>query len=49
MNEKDVELQECVELDPDLYTMVVRLPMADVFFRSRIARESQALVEEMGF
>jgi len=39
---------DCEPLDDDQYTMVVRLVQADMFFTSRITRESQALLEEMG-
>ncbi|MFQ5412916.1 MAG: type II secretion system protein J [Phycisphaerae bacterium] len=41
------EIDECEPLPPDTYTILVRVPQADTFFGSRIAREAQALVEEV--
>ena len=43
MNQDPVE---CRPLLPDQFTAVVRVPGADPLFRSRVAREGQALVEE---
>ena len=45
MNQDPVE---CRPLLPDQFTAVVRVPGADPLFRSRVAREGQALVEEKG-
>lgn len=42
LNEDPVE---CLPLASDQYTMVVRVPQADPLFRSRVSRETQALVE----
>jgi hypothetical protein len=53
---EDEEFCECLNEDPvdcewlpaDQFTTVVRVTHADPFFRSRITRETQALLEEMG-
>lgn len=39
---------ECEPLEPDQYSVLVRLPQADPFYRSRVTRESQSLLEELG-
>lgn len=39
---------DCEALQPDQYSTVVRLPPADPLFRSRVTRETQALVEQAG-
>jgi hypothetical protein len=44
LNEDPVE---CVPLARDQYSTVVRLEQADPLFRSRISRETQALVQEL--
>jgi hypothetical protein len=38
---------DCEPLAEDQYSIVVRVPQADPLFRSRITRESQAMIEEM--
>lgn len=38
---------ECEPLDPDQYSVVVRLPQSDPLFRSRISRETQSFIEEL--
>jgi len=38
---------ECLPLPPDQMSAVVRLTQADPLFRSRVQRESQAIVEEL--
>lgn len=38
---------DCEPLPEDQYTMTIRLEQADMFFRSRITRESQALMKEL--
>lgn len=45
MNEDPVD---CEPLADDQYSTVVRLPQSDALFRSRITREAQGLVEELG-
>ncbi|UCF34260.1 MAG: hypothetical protein JSV78_02950 [Phycisphaerales bacterium] len=45
MNEDPLE---CEPLPEDQFTMVVRLEQADMFFTSRVTRESQAFLEELG-
>lgn len=44
LNEDPVD---CEPLKADQYSTVVRVPQADPLFRSRIARESQGMIEEM--
>ncbi|MCH8966368.1 MAG: hypothetical protein IID43_01700 [Planctomycetes bacterium] len=39
---------DCDRLPPDQFMAVVRLPLADPLFRSRLIRESQAFIEELG-
>jgi hypothetical protein len=43
-----VDVRDCAPLSPDRYTMIIRLQQADMFFRSRVTRESQALLEDLG-
>lgn len=38
---------DCEPLPEDQYTMTVRLEQADMFFRSRITRESQSMLQEL--
>ncbi len=38
---------ECVPLAPDQLSAVIRLPQSDPLFRSRVNRETQALVKEL--
>jgi len=38
---------DCLPLPPDQYTMTVRIPQADPFFRSRVTKETQALVKQV--
>jgi hypothetical protein len=45
LNEEPVE---CEPFAADQFTTVVRLSQADPFFRSRISRETQAFLEELG-
>jgi hypothetical protein len=40
------ETIECLSLDEDQFATVVRVPQADPFFRSRVTREAQALIED---
>lgn len=40
------EPPDCKPLAPDQYSTVVRVPTADPLFRSRVSRETQAMVEE---
>lgn len=40
------DTDDCEPLDEDLYQRTVRLSQADIFFRSRVTRETQALLEE---
>jgi hypothetical protein len=52
VNEEFCECQnedpvECEPLAEDQFSAVVRVPQADPLFRSRISRETQALVEEL--
>lgn len=44
---EDEGAEECLPLAADLYQITVRVPQADTFFRSRVARETQALAEEL--
>jgi len=44
---EDAGADECLPLAADLYQITVRVPQADTFFRSRVARETQALAEEL--
>lgn len=37
---------DCEPLSPDQYSTVVRVPPADPLFRSRVSRETQAVIEE---
>jgi prepilin-type N-terminal cleavage/methylation domain-containing protein len=45
MNEDPID---CELLPGDQYTIVVRLEQADLFFRSRVARESKAFIDNLG-
>ena len=45
MNEDPVD---CEPLADDQFTIALRVPQSDPLFRSRVSRETQALVEEMG-
>ena len=40
------DTDDCEPLAADLTQITVRIPQADQFFRSRVARETQALIEE---
>ena len=42
-----VDVRDCAPLAEDRYTLIVRLQQADMFFRSRVTRESQALLEDL--
>ena len=42
------EPEDCERLLPDQYSQVVRVAQADPLFRSRITREGQKLVEDLG-
>ena len=44
----DEEALDCEPLAPDQLSTVVRVPQADLFFRSRVSRETQAFLEELG-
>ena len=44
----DDNLDECEPMPADTHTILVRVPQADTLFRSRIARESQALLQDLG-
>ncbi len=39
---------DCLPLEPDQFSMTVRLAQADVFFRSRVNREMKSIIEEAG-
>lgn len=39
---------DCVPLPSDQFSTIVRVPQADPLFRSRIARETQAFIEQIG-
>ena len=41
------DTDDCEPLDGDLHQRVVRLSQADIFFRSRVTREAQGLLEEV--
>ena len=43
-----MEFGLCEPLAPDQLSTVVRLPQSDPLFRSRIARETQSFMEELG-
>jgi len=45
LNEDPVD---CLPLPEDQYTMTVRVPQADPLFRSRVAKETQSLLQEVG-
>lgn len=52
VNEEFCECQnedpvDCVPLTPDQFSRVVRVTQSDPLFRSRVSRETQALVEEL--
>ena len=42
------EPEDCERLFPDQYSQVVRVAQADPLFRSRITREGQKLIEDLG-
>lgn len=39
---------DCLPLEADQFSVTVRLPQADVFFRSRVNREMKSVLEELG-
>ena len=45
LNEDPVD---CLPLAEDQYSVALRVPQADPLFRSRVSRETQALVESLG-
>ncbi len=39
---------DCLPLEPDQFTFVVRIPQADPFFRSRVGREVRSVADQIG-